>query len=176
MHLEDFKGKWMNAPILEEISQMCSERGTNKGQFFLLKREEWGHTINMARFVGTFMTWTSAGLQCAVDRQGDAWGTSVLCEAEQTLRQTHRPITSAPKQNWCHRWETVWRLQSHSTDCLLVIKLLCWWMQPRLGSGKARNGLPGSGWWGSELTRTTRSSRLTLSQQPEFPKLKSKEI
>ena len=89
----------MNAPILEEISQMCSERGTNKGQFFLLKREEWGRTVNMATFVGTFMTRASASLQCAVDRKGDAWGTSVFCEAEQTLRQTHRPITSAPKQN-----------------------------------------------------------------------------
>ena len=46
----------MNAPNLEEISQMCSERGTNKGQFFLLKREELVHPINMVRFIGTFMT------------------------------------------------------------------------------------------------------------------------
>ena len=45
----------MNAPNLEEISQMCSERGTNKGQF-LLKREELVHPIIVVRFIGTFMT------------------------------------------------------------------------------------------------------------------------
>lgn len=34
---------------------------------------------------------------------------------------------------------TVWRFQPHSTDRLPIIKLLCQWLQPRLGSGKARN-------------------------------------
>lgn len=63
--------------------------------------------------------------------------------------------------------KTVWRFQPHSTDCLTHNKIPLAVAAACVCSGKARK--PGKGWWGSELTRTTRSSRFTVSQQHDFP-------